>query len=575
MKTYDLALKKLLAATLVLLLSACSVKSTIVATSTTAPDVTHLYVTVSAVWLNPSASAQAGDGSWTRVTLNKPVTVDLYDPTHYTLRTIISNANLPAGTYAQMRWLLVSNSAALANSASSLGLAYNNLVEFNSANSTQTVPLEFPTQAQSLLIPSDVVISGSASSGQSVVHTLVLSLDALRHVNYLTQTFANGSKQTFAMLSAPASALLATKSGAISGSLDLSSIDTAVLGSQGLIATAQVLAADGSRHIAVGSAVVQVSGTTGTFTLYPLPLSSSGTTTYDVVIHGPGVAPILIQSVPASAGSTGTSIQSQSLAVQPASVYSVTMPRVTTNAAGQVFTGNSQANTLPAGADVGFFETIRSASPAPYLIESASLNPLTRQFSATDSTDPIVSDTAWLLSNSPVWVGAYNGGSAITLTNAVPAEGAGAYLVAASAPLYTDGALTLRVNPIATTATPTPLYPAVPVSASGIVTNVAVTLLPSTLRYDRGTLLFSAGGKVVQAVDLAAALLAGAGDAPITVTVYGVPTGGLSGSYRSAVYDVEARVWNSGNPSQAVRYSWISGVDLSSGLTSTLSLNLP
>ncbi len=92
--------------------------------------------------------------------------------------------------------------------------------------------------------------------------------------------------------------------GAISGTLDVSGLTTGISSPStssylNIQVTAESLSADGTRHIAVNSAPVS-SG--GTFTLYPLSTSSSSPTSYDLVIHGPGITTIIVKGVTANVG---------------------------------------------------------------------------------------------------------------------------------------------------------------------------------------------------------------------------------------------------------------------------------
>lgn len=582
------------AAVVALWLAGCSVKTTVVGTATTPAAVSHFYVTASAVWLNTSATARATDGTWLKVTLTTPVTIDLYDPAHSTLPTIVSESNIPAGTYQQLLLVLVPNSQALASSASALSLSYNDVVEYPGSTGTLVVPLEFATQTPSLAVAADVVLKGSVSTAASTqstassstdtstaTSTITIAVDALRHLNFLTQSYGDGTKQTFAIYSGPLAATEASDAGGITGTVDVSAISTASLAStQGLVATAETLSADGSRYVSAGSAVVQISGTTGTFTIYPLPVLSSGSTTYDVVIHGPGVTPVLVTGVPVSAGavSAATSVQTAAIVLQAAPTYAVAMPAVTTSATGLLSfpSGITSTVPLPAGDDIDFYATLSSASSVPHLIEFAALNPLTRQFSATDASDLSSVTPSVQLANANVLVGAYSTSGTITFAAATPVEGTGAYRAVSSGALQTPGAMGSAALLVQPQSTPRALYPVAPASASGITGTLTVTLAPGAYRYDSGSLLVSTGGVVVESIDLAAALAAaGNGSTSFNVAVARLPVGTPQAPYSSAVYDFEVRAWHSGYPSQGVHYSWQTGVDLSAVTNSTLALSLP
>ena len=231
----------------------CSVKTNVVGTSTTSPAVSHLYVTVSGLSLNTSATAKPADATWLQVTLKAPVTVDLYDPARALVAALVSDATVPAGTYAQMRLALVANSAGIASSASALGLSSNNVVVYTTAAGTSaTVPVEYATQTPSLLLTLPVSIgfkgstsstastSTSATDASTAVAQLDVQFDALRHLHYVTQTYGSSASQLFAWLDAPATTLDSTLAGGITGTLDLSALSASALASsQGIIATAE------------------------------------------------------------------------------------------------------------------------------------------------------------------------------------------------------------------------------------------------------------------------------------------------------------------------------------------------
>ncbi|HYM26766.1 MAG TPA: DUF4382 domain-containing protein, partial [Steroidobacteraceae bacterium] len=112
------------------------------------------------------------------------------------------------------------------------------------------------------------------------------------------------------MLSSHASAFDLTRVGAISGTLTLTNLSssTSNAGLPTIEASAEVLSADGSRHVVVSSTPVH---SDGTFMLYPLAAGSDSNSPdlYDVVIHGPGIATLIVKGVQvfqARVTSTGT-----------------------------------------------------------------------------------------------------------------------------------------------------------------------------------------------------------------------------------------------------------------------------
>src|SRR5262249_54081990 len=133
--------------------------------------------------------------------------------------------------------------------------------------------------------------------------------------------------------------------------------------------TAESLSADGSRHVVVNSAPVS---TNGSFTLYPLSTSSSSPTSYDLVIHGPTIATVIVKGVTVNVGAPSSTT--------PVSVGTIT-PRQATS-----FTVNvTNTNPLPAGALVGFYQTIPASGEVPYVIETAPVDPFSREFAVNQA----------------------------------------------------------------------------------------------------------------------------------------------------------------------------------------------
>lgn len=548
----------------------CSVKSTVVATSSSAANVSHFYITVTGFSLNTSATARLTDGGWVQVTLKAPVTIDLVDPSR-ALPTLVTGAGVPAGTYRQVLLSLLGRGDTLAASATALNLSYNNQTTYiDSSGASQTVPVEFGTAEPAILVPAALVLSGgssaltssSASSEPSAI-TIDTWFDTTRYLHFLTY-----GNQSAALYSGPAQAYDGSAVGGISGTLDLSALPATVRpGNQGIIATAEQLAADGTRQQAIGNATVQADGT---FLIYPLPVVSGGTNNYDLVVHGPGMQTIVVLSVPVKAGaaSAATSVSSTALTAVPESSFTVNMPSIKTSAAGLITAGNSTSvYTLPSSSEVDFYETLPSSS-APYLIECAAMDPYTSTF-----------DANWVLTNAPLSVGTYNAGGTITFTNTTPAEGSGRYRVATAAPLFAPGNLDTRVGPPLAGSLTQLLSPSAPLPVSGSTTTSLLTIQISqgtAGAFNTGTLVISHGGVVIQAVDLTAAFAAAGSSGTFQVYVPGLPSGTASSPYLPAQYDVLARVWNSARPASTLTFAALSRqLDLSSIVPTGAVIALP
>ncbi len=550
-----------------LLGAGCSVKTTVEATSSTPANVADFYVTVTGLAFHPSATARASDAGWVQVTLTQPMTVDLVDPGR-ARPTLVAAANMPGGTYRQMRLVMAGRDDALASSATALGLTYNAQATYTDAlGATYTVPVEFAVPSPSLSVATNLVLApgsgaltSSGTTNQPTEVTLDTWFDALRHLHFVSY-----GTQRAGLYSAPVAAYDATTVGGIKGTVSLATLAAGVrTGAQGIVATAEQLAADGSRQVALGSATVQPDGS---FLIYPLP-AGSASTQYDVVIHGPGIEPIVMRAVPVVAGvpSTATIVSSAALVPVVAPTYQVNTGSISTSAAGVVTTAGSSSNyTLPAAADVDFYQTLWFSS-APYLIDSAALNPFTRQF-----------DADWVLSAGDVQVGSYNAGGAIAFTSRSPVQGQGGYLLASRAPLRDPGLLDTRIVAPLRGQTLTVL-PSPPLTASGSTRGILpVTLSQATAgRYDTGLLVVSRGGVIVDTVDLTAAFAAAGPGGRFTVGVIGLPVGTPSAPYLAAQYDIVARVWSSRAPATTLTFASLSTtLDLSSQVPTGVVLALP
>jgi hypothetical protein len=244
----------------------------------------------------------------------------------------------------------------------------------------------------------------------------------------------------------------------------------------------------------------------------------------------------------------------------PASTTPVTIGTITPRAATSFTVNLTTTTPLPAGALVGFYQTIPgSTTEVPYLIEQQPIDPFSRAFA---------SDRA--ISAGTLDYGTLSGSAVSLTTNVAPVEGASTYRVAASAPLFADGLLTTTVtapSPSSSTAT----LVAVPTLfvTSGIVnaTSVGVTQT-ATIRYDRGDLIVSHDGAIVATAVLDPTL---GRNAATSLTVSNLPT-----TLNSALYYVSVRVWNSRDPAGTLsRVTYPTALDLRTGSVASYSIQIP
>ena len=409
--------------------------------------------------------------------------------------------------------------------------------------------------------------TGTCSNSLTAATTsLAVDFDAARDV----VPYLLGGQPGFLLIPHAAAYDLA-QAASISGTVGVSGLPA---NTGGIEVTAETLSSDGSRHVIVASAPLS---STGNFVLYPLPATTSAassttsttcpsgetydsasgtcvttasaTAQYDLVIHGRGIATVIITGVPVTAGSPGSAnILSFGVVLTAATAFPVQLA--------------SGSTVSPAGAYVGFYQTIPSPGEVPYLIAAAPVDPFTGTF-----------DTAQYLSGADLLYGAYSSGSAVALTSAAPAEGVGSYHIAASAPLYGDGPLSTTVSApgVATTVPFTVAAIGLPsgTSAASISGSIAVA---APGKYDRGELLLTQNGALIAMAPLDSYL----GAAQSSATLFSSVPGDSGGSVaKTNQYSAEAWVWNSSDPSGTLSRQPVSSViDLSGGSASGVTITI-
>jgi hypothetical protein len=610
-------------------LGGCSTRSNVSAIGNTPPLYTHVYVTAQAVWFNSSATAGPDDGGWAQFPLTTPVTVDLVADSNGNFSYLTTDLRLAPGSYSQVRFIPVDSSTPLTASAQTLGATYNMEADYvDSSGVTHQLPLELlnPDKGFGIQTSLSVPIGGvgaSALSGGVGTPTATASTTSspfggttsststgttIGTTTGTTSTSGTSTTAEFALLFDAASDLTAftysgvsaallsshitasdlSKSGGIQGQLTLTNLTTltSANGTPGITVSAESLSVDGSRHYVVASAPV---ASDGSFTLYPLAANSSNNVSYDIVIHGAGIATIIIKDIiippvgsagvstssltggstsvigTTTTGTTGTTTSVDTSPITPANLVSVgtLVPRGVTS-----FTANiaSASAPLPAGAAVGFYQTLPGAGEAPYVIESDPIDPFNQ-----------VLANAQALSVGTVDSGTYvSSGATVTVVSAAPAEGAGTYRVAANAPFYTDGNLvgTTVSAPTASGVTAaSPVTPAMLSLASGNSPGtVSATVKTATSgKYDSGDIMLSQNGQLVASASLDTVLKAGG-----SVQLTGVPSGTPSN-----IYYITVRAWCSGTstsckgPAGGLSRQWYPNViDLSSATSASVQLTV-
>ena len=531
-------------------LSACTVDTSVSLTAATPARVQNLYVTVKEVWLNTSATAAASDPGWVGSALANPLSVDLANLNDGSAQTLVSGLKAPAGTYKQLRLVLADSSSTLSTAAQSAGLSTNAEVRYlDSSGHTVTLPLELPSPGTEMIVPASVVLSSpvsaqlspssSSAAANATAAKITLDLDSTRNLMLF-----NFGTQAAALLNATGAVYDSSKAGGISGTVDVSAVPSGTLtGPQGVLVTAETLSGDGSRYDAVKSVALQ---TSGAFTLYPLPVADMGTTTYDLVIHGPGVRTVIITRVPVSVGDATTAT--------PAAAGAIGLPSA------KQYVVNTAANgpVLPGGSRAGFYQTIPGDS-IPHLIEYASIDPFTGGFDSNVS-----------LSADAINFGSYSRSGNPSFSTSAPGEGIGAYRIASAAPLRTASALATTIAaPNVNPGTVQPIFLPPIVSDAGTLTLSGTLNLLRPGRFDTGFLLVSRGGQIIDVKDLSSALANSAASVSFSDS-------SLPGSAVIPFYDVSVRLWNSGDPSGTLtRAALPTPLDLSHGNLGGLLLTVP
>jgi uncharacterized protein DUF4382 len=619
-------LAPVLAGALLCALAGCSTRTDVSATGNTPAKYSHVWITTQEVWFNTSAIAGPDDGGWIKFTLSTPGTVDLVADSGGSLGSIVTDLKLEPGTYSQIRLIPLDSSAALATSAQTLGALYNAEADYvDSAGTTHQLPLELLNPDKgigiqgTLKVPvGDIGAALAASSAAGTTNTTgttdfagtptttptvpTIPTTPTTPTNPTTPTtttttsfavnqdgthdlmpfaYAYGSSSATSttpgcaapascgagiLLSSHAVAYDLSQVGAITGTLTLTGL-TSISGASGLPAiqaSAQVLSADGTRHVVVSSTPVH---SDGTFTLYPLAANSSNAVDYDVVIHGPGIATIIIKAVQVtlagSPSSTTTDTSTTTGTTGTPSLNSVSIGTLIPRAATS-YTANfvNSPAALPAGAQVSFYQTLDAAGEVPYVIETSPIDPFNQNLADDQGLSEGTIDSGTWASSA----------SSITVVSAAPKEKTGTYIVAASAPSFSDGALTTTVSePAATTGTTTP--PAVsiaPVATLALAAGnspgtISASVSPAVpQKYQHGELLVSHEGALIAAVPLDAALGSSGG---ATITVSGVPSGTAP-----ALYYLSVRVWDSSGNVQ--RQSYPTPIDLRGAATGSAQLTI-
>ena len=561
-------------------LAGCSSRTNVSATGSTPTQFTHVYITAQAVWFNTAKGASPDDSGWAKFQLKNPVTIDLVQQSNGTLGEIANGLRVAPGTYNSIL-VLPADPTPLTASAQALGATSNQEADYADATGTHTVALTIPNPEKGIVFAGTLKVpvgttntsgvgigTGSTANTTNRAQTVFgspttidqptntpttsttnnntttvsfgINFDANRDLHMFTLPMGN-TTSTGVLLSSNSTATDLSTTGGITGTLTLTnitnvatnpSVANAYSSRTAITASAETLSADGTHYVIVASAPVEAGGT---FTIYPLPSNSRNPTAYDLVIHGPNIATILIKSVSVTTTTptlTGAANTAGSIATTTASgavSVGTLIPRTAFSYPANL--APSVGTKLPPGAAITFYQTI--GNDVPHAIDEVGIDPVNHSLVIPEALGVGTVDTGTYGSN----------GGAITLTSSTPAEKAGNYLVGATAPMYEDSnptaspiTLTAPASTLgtgaasSTTAQPIGAVPTLqPANAAGSGTiNLMVT---DTMGDTAGTILISHNGAVIGATDIAQALTAGGiGKVP---SVTGLPTSNVY--YLSAI----------------------------------------
>jgi Domain of unknown function (DUF4382) len=320
-------------------------------------DYDHVWVTVKAISFHTDLN-QVWDGSgagWQTTTLAAPVTLDLTNLTNGALNQIFTNMSLPVGGYRQIRLFLAGfDDTPIPAMPIPAGLTYFDQVDYTDATGPHHVPLEiaYPTQGFQLNGSFDVT---AAPSILNLAVDFELEHDLVRFKHAREYYFTIKPNLRYFDLN---------QSGTITGTVDTTKLcpGTTLTGcGYNMIVKAELLSADGSRHHDIRATTINPNGS---FTLYPLPVLSTGQT-YDVLIRGRNVETTLVKGVTAPA-LNGTTVLSTATNPIP----------LTIDSTGEYFANFTTALNPTSGYAL-FQQTLPGAGEVPYEVRWENTNPFT------------------------------------------------------------------------------------------------------------------------------------------------------------------------------------------------------
>lgn len=337
----------------------------------------HVYVTITDVQANVSATAGDSDSGWTDLTPNlssQPKQIDLLGQANNQcfLATLGDAQELQAGNYQQIRLILADNSASMANNACSSAGSMNCVV-LSADNSVHTLLLSSEAQT-GLKIPSGQIANGGFNIAAGQTEDLDIDFNTCESI----VQEGNGNFRLKPVLHAGE---VSTTTTSING--------TVLDGATGKVVAGSVLVALEQKDSTGVDRVIMatMANADGTFVFCPIPAG-----TYDVVIVG--------ESSGVATDPPGTGV----VAYDPSIVTGITNGQTTGNVnlyastagtmgaatfTGMVTSQNSSNSGTVADVQLSVLET-DSSSGGTYTIP---LLPTTQQTSATVAVETAASTT--------------------------------------------------------------------------------------------------------------------------------------------------------------------------------------
>ena len=337
----------------------------------------HVYVTITDVKANMSASANSSDSGWVDLTPNlskSPMQVDLLGQAnnHCFLATLGDNLQLQAGTYQQIRLILASNTATSV-SGNMCGSANNCVVL---ASNSSVHPIQLSSEAQTgIKIPAGQIDSGGFTVSAGKTSDLDINFNTCSSL----VVEGNGQYRLKPVLHAGE---VSTTSTSINGTVLDASTGNPIDGT--VLVAVEQKDSTGVDRIQMSA----LAGSNGSFVFCPLPAG-----TYDVVIVATRKDGVLYQPDIVTGVSVGDTVGTVKLNLPTVTATSAV------NLSGQVTAQNSSMTGTVADAELSALETINSNTYTIPLAPTSTQSSSTLSVETAASTSTVTCPTGTYCAN--------------------------------------------------------------------------------------------------------------------------------------------------------------------------------